>query len=139
MFTVNRHAKTAPDPKYLYTLKKKSLEKLLKEGKAKKCGLHFSQNPKNSLQRSDLLVSVGDYYFHMPPAKEDFKQLPHLGTANQSYRNPKVRMSLSFAKRLLQAYTGMKPAAPNQNSYFKQPQQRHYEKPVFKKLGDSYF
>ncbi|OEH94216.1 YkyB family protein [Bacillus solimangrovi] len=136
LFTVNRHAKTAPDPKFLYLLKKKALEKLIVEGKATKCGLHFSQNPKNSLQRSDLLVSVGDYYFHMPPSKEDFKQLPHLGDANQSYRNPKTRMSLSMAKRILQSYTGMKPPTQNPKS---QSKPRAYEKPVFKKLGDSYF
>lgn len=33
---VNRHAKTAPNPKFLYKLKHDSLHKLLAEGKAKK-------------------------------------------------------------------------------------------------------
>ena len=42
---VNRHAKTAPNPKFLYKLKHDSLHKLLAEGKAKKIGLHFSNNP----------------------------------------------------------------------------------------------
>lgn len=78
IFTVNRHAKTALNPAFLYLLKKKAIEKLISEGKAKKVGLHFSPNPKNSRQQSDVLVSVGDYYFHIPPAKEDFANLPLL-------------------------------------------------------------
>ncbi len=36
VYTVNRHAKTAPNPKYLYLLKKRALQKLVKEGKGKK-------------------------------------------------------------------------------------------------------
>lgn len=36
IFTVNRHAKTALNPSFLYLLKKKAIEKLLEEGKAKK-------------------------------------------------------------------------------------------------------
>lgn len=43
VYTVNRHAKTAPNPKYLYLLKKRALQKLVKEGKGKKIGLHFSK------------------------------------------------------------------------------------------------
>lgn len=70
----------------------------------------------------------------MPPTKEDFEHLPHLGTLNQSYRNPKAQMSLTKAKHLLQKYVGMKekPLVPNR-------QQPAYHKPVFKKLGESYF
>ena len=59
IFTVNRHAKTALNPSFLYLLKKKAIEKLLEEGKAKKVGLHFSRNPKYSQQQSDVLVAVG--------------------------------------------------------------------------------
>ena len=51
IFIVNRHAKTATNPKFLYLLKRKALEKLLVEGYAKKEGLHFSRNPKNSRQQ----------------------------------------------------------------------------------------
>ncbi|MFX3624071.1 MAG: YkyB family protein [Ectobacillus sp.] len=106
IFVVNRHAKAATHPKYLYWLKKKALENLILEGKAHKKGLHFSRNPKLSQQQSDVLVHVGDYYFHIPPSKDDFQSLPHLGELNQSYRNPKTHMSLPLAKKLLQQYIG---------------------------------
>ncbi len=135
IFSVNRHAKTAPDPKFLYLLKRKALEKLVQEGKAKKVGLHFSRNPKNSKQQSDVLVSAGDYFFHMPPSKEDFEHLPHLGSLNQTYRNPKANMSLSQAKEVLQNYVGLLPPTkkpPEKTST------RKYQKPVFKRLGESY-
>lgn len=136
IFVVNKHAKTAPNPRFLYLMKKKAIEKLLDEGKAKKCGLHFSRNPKNSQQQSDLLISVGEYYFHIPPDKEDFKNLPHLGKLENSYRNPKTRMPLIQAKHLLESYTGLKSKSPNDQN--KKPQQK-YQKPVFKKLGESFF
>jgi len=135
IFVVNRHAKTAPDPKFLYLLKRKALEKLLSEGKAEKKGLHYSRNPKNSQQQSDVLVSAGDYYFHMPPSKEDFASLPHLGTLNQTYRNPKTQLSLSQAKILLQTYVGLKESPHT----MKKTSPKTYHKPVFKKLGQSYF
>jgi hypothetical protein len=130
IFIVNRHAKTAVNPSFLYLLKKKALEKLIKEGKAKKIGLHFSPNPRYSKQQSDVLVSVGDYYFHIPPTKDDFTHLPHLGSLNSSYRNPVVKMPLSKAKALLQAYTGITETPPRKH----QPCQ----KVVFKRLGESY-
>ncbi|WP_223700426.1 YkyB family protein [Sutcliffiella deserti] len=133
IFTVNRHAKTAPDPKFLYTLKRKALEKLIAEGKAQKKGLHFSRNPKNSRQQSDVLVLAGDYYFHLPPSKEDFTELPHLGELDDHYRNPKTSMSLSTAKNMLQNYTNFHPSE-NQG----RPTKKTYEKPVFKRLGESY-
>ncbi|WP_078409294.1 YkyB family protein [Priestia abyssalis] len=135
IFTVNRHAKAAPDPKKLYTLKKLALEKLLTEGKAKKEGLHFSPNPGKSQQKSDVLVSVGDYYFHMPPKKEDFQQLPHLGHLNHQYRNPKTSMSLSYAKRILSKYAGYWVKPPQHPLYL----HRKKQAPVFKPLGKSYF
>jgi hypothetical protein len=134
IFVVNRHAKSATDPKYLYHMKKAALEKMLREGKAKKQGLHFSRNPKFSQQKSDLLVSVGEYYFHMPPSKDDFGNLPHLGELNSAYRNPKTRMSLSTAKAILQAYTGIKPSLPQAPRHTN----RKYQKPVFKRLGENY-
>ncbi|WP_110111718.1 YkyB family protein [Bacillus sp. CGMCC 1.16541] len=136
IFTVNRHAKSAPDPKQLYQLKKVALEQLILEGKANKEGLHFSPNPGNSRQRSDVLVKVDTYYFHMPPKKEDFKLLPHLGQLNHSYRNPKTHMSLSQAKRVLMKYVGhLITETPQPTS--SQPRQR--KTPVFKPLGKSYF
>ncbi|MBM7621802.1 hypothetical protein JOC95_003710 [Bacillus tianshenii] len=133
IFTVNRHAKTAPDPKFLYTLKRQALEKLLAEGKATKKGLHFSKNPKNSRQQSDVLVSAGEYFFHLPPTKEDFSELPHLGELNDHYRNPKANMSLSVAKTLLQQYANYYPTEDK-----KQPGKKTYQKPIFKRLGESY-
>lgn len=135
LFTVNRHAKTAPNPKFLYKVKHDSLQKLLKEGKAKKIGLHFSRNPKNSQQQSDVLIKCGRYTFHLPPSKEDFTALPHLGKLDQSVRNPRTSLSLNQAKKLLMNYIGLK------EDQHEPPQRKkhRYEKPVFKKLGESYF
>ena len=135
IFIVNRHAKTAPNPKFLYKLKYTALHKLIKEGKATKVGLHFSNNPKYSQQQSDVLVSCGNYTFHLPPTKSDFETLPHLGKLDNYVRNPKATLSLSQAKRLLSSYTGLSEDAPSPHS----PQKRKYNKPVFKKLGESYF
>jgi len=104
IYTVNRHAKTAPDNKVLYELKKLALEKLLSTGHATKIGLHFVDNPKFSKQHSTTLVSCGDFLFHMIPEKEDFKSLPHLGQQDQSSRNPQERMSLRVAKGLLEDF-----------------------------------
>ncbi|MCV9887428.1 YkyB family protein [Metabacillus halosaccharovorans] len=137
IYVVNRHAKTAPNPKFLYALKKKALLKLVHEGKAVKKGLHFSNNPKFSKQQSDVLVSAGEYYFHMPPTKDDFEKLPHLGSLNKTYRNPKTHMSLTKAKILLQCYVGMKEEKKPVQS-FQSKKTRTYEKPVFKRLGESY-
>ncbi|MFC4320375.1 YkyB family protein, partial [Litchfieldia salsa] len=91
--------------------------------------------PRNSQQQSDVLVSAGDYYFHMPPSKEDIEQLPHLGDLNETYRNPKTQLSLSTAKNLLQHYVGLteNPQQPVKTTT------KNYKKPVFKKLGQSYF
>lgn len=109
IYTVNRHAKAAPEPQHLYHLKKSAIDKLLKEKKAKKIGLHFSANPKMSSQHSTLLIQVDHYYFHVPPTKEDFKQLKHLGDQDQDYRNPQTKMPLSEAKRLISKYIGWQP------------------------------
>lgn len=134
IFTVNRHAKTAPNPKFLYKLKQDALLKLIKEGKAKKVGLHFSSNPRFSQQQSDVLVECGNYSFHLPPSKADFEYLPHLGKLNEYVRNPKAALSLNQAKKLLMSYTGLQ-----ENNHHPTNKKRQYEKPIFKKLGESYF
>lgn len=138
VFIVNRHAKTAINPKFLYRLKQESLKKLIHEGKAEKIGLHFSQNPRNSQQQSDVLVKCGDYLFHIPPTKTDFTTLPHLGKLDGKVRNPKTSMPLNAAKSLLQSYTGITETdggAPPNNQHRKH---QAYQKPVFKRLGERY-
>jgi len=134
IFTVNRHAKTATNPKFLYRLKREAIEKMVQEGKAKKIGLHFSDNPKYSQQQSDVLVQCGEYSFHIPPTKQDFEMLPHLGKLDRYTRNPKCHMPLNQAKQLLQTYTGLKEQS-NNRSIRRKPRPA---RPVFKKLGDSY-
>ncbi|WP_085992532.1 YkyB family protein [Oceanobacillus senegalensis] len=109
LYTINRHAKTAPQPKHLYFIKKETINKLLKEKRAKKVGLHFSDHPKFSNQHSTLLVKVDKYYFHIPPTKEDFKELEHLGSLDQNYRNPQTKMSLSKAKSIVYQYIDWRP------------------------------
>ncbi|MBD8588911.1 hypothetical protein IFT92_14015 [Peribacillus simplex] len=106
VFIVNKHAKTALEPKNLYNLKRLALSKLMQEGKAKKIGLHFSDNPRFAAQQSDVIVECGSYVFHLPPTKEDLKKLPHLGSRAASIRNPKAALSLSKAKQILQSYVG---------------------------------
>jgi hypothetical protein len=136
VFIVNRHAKTATNPKFLYRLKHESLKKLIIDGKAKKIGLHFSQNPRNSKQQSDVLVECGRYTFHIPPTKADFSELPHLGKLDNNVRNPKTTLALNQAKTLLQVYTGITETdQPPSNT---RKNHRTYEKPVFKKLGERY-
>ncbi|MGQ7051680.1 YkyB family protein [Bacillus cereus group sp. BceL237] len=119
MFVVNRHAKAATNPKYLYWLKKTALERLIAEKKAIKEGLHFSRNPRFSQQQSDVLIRLGDYFFHIPPTKEDFRILPHLGHLESSYRNPKTTLSLTVAKKTLQDYIG--PEALKQEKKLSEP------------------
>jgi hypothetical protein len=109
LYTINRHAKTAPNPKHLYAIKKEAINQLLQKKQAQKIGLHFSNHPKLSNQHSTLLVKVGEYYFHIPPTKQDFKELDHLGSLDNNYRNPKAKMSLSQAKRVIYDYIGWKP------------------------------
>jgi hypothetical protein len=114
---VNRHAKAAPDPRHLYTLKKKAIEKLLQQKHAKKIGLHFSNHPKRSQQHSTLLIQVDAYYFHLPPKREDLKELKHLGSLDESYRNPKPILNLRKAKQILYEYLGFKPKENPKPSY----------------------
>ncbi|WP_347860725.1 YkyB family protein [Salimicrobium sp. PL1-032A] len=113
LFIVNRHAKTAPDPRQLYELKKQTVSKLLKEKKAKKIGLHYSNHPRLSQQHSNLLIEVSGYYFHVPAEKRDFNELEHLGEVDTSYRNPKPQRSLSKSKRTLHNYLGHHTSAPS--------------------------
>lgn len=134
IFIVNRHAKTAPNPKYLYKLKHEALKKMLREGKAKKVGLHFSANPRLSQQQSDVLVVSGNYSFHIPPSKEDFTHLPHLGKLDDQVKNPKTRLPLTVAKQLLQSYTDI-----HENEGPEKNKPRQNQKPQFKRLGESYF
>ena len=136
IFIVNRHAKTASNPKFLYELKRKTLHKLIENGEATKLGLHFSRTARLSQQRSDVVIQCGDYQFHMPPEKSDFTELPHLGKLDDSVRNPKTYMSLSQAKALLMDYTGVN--EPNEtlqqakkspfisNTYGSRPQPNYY-------------
>ena len=109
LFTINRHAKTAPEPQHLYHIKKETINQLLEENRATKVGLHFSNHPKLSNQHSTILVSVDNYYFHILPEKKDFEELEHLGALDQNYRNPRTKMSLSQAKRLVYQYIDWKP------------------------------
>ena len=110
IYTINRHAKTAPDNKQLYTLKKMAIDKLIRTGKAEKLGLHFVENPKFSKQHSAVLVRCDDFLFHTIPDKEDFKTLPHLGQQDAASRNPQERMSLKTARDLLSTFVN--PHAP---------------------------
>lgn len=104
LFVINRHAKTALNPKDLYYLKKQAIAKLLDNNEAQKVGLHYSDRPKLSHQHSTLLVKVGNYYFHILPNKHDFKEVKHLGNIDKNYRNPKTKMSLSQAKKIICTY-----------------------------------
>lgn len=136
IYIVNRHAKTAPNPKFLYQLKQEAIKKMITEGQARKVGLHFSENPKNSQQQSDVLVECGKYLFHIPPVKDDFSQLQHLGKLDGLFRNPKASISLQQAKALLQTYTGLSESeqSKDQTNRSRPP----FQKPVFKKLGERY-
>ncbi|CQR47849.1 hypothetical protein BN1058_02180 [Paraliobacillus sp. PM-2] len=104
LFVINRHAKTALNPRELYNLKKQAIIELLKNNNAQKIGLHYSDRPKLSRQHSTLLVKVGNYYFHILPNKQDFKEVKHLGNIDKNFRNPKTKMSLSQAKRIICSY-----------------------------------
>lgn len=120
IYTVNRHAKSAPKPKQLYDLKKAAIDKLIEQNNVQKIGLQFSQNPHRSAQHSTLLVKIADYYFHTLPEKKDFTQLEHLGDVTLKYRNPKAHMSLRTAKQLLFDFLKWKQptSKPQYSSYY---------------------
>lgn len=126
IYTVNRHAKTAPDNKSLYEFKKLALDKLIQNGQAKKIGLHFVETPKHSKQHSTTLVQCSDFLFHMIPERDDFNNLPHLGHQDQASRNPQERMSLRTAKALLSSYIG------NTSKENNEPKQTPSKKPIKK-------
>lgn len=141
IFIVNKHAKTALNPKFLYQLKKTALQKMIEKGQAKKMGLHFSRNPKFSQQQSTVVVECGEYNFHIPPTKQDFKELPHLGNLDDVTRNPKTHLSLNLSKSLLMSFTGIKDSNIEQNSMnhrtsYQRPARSTYTQPVFKRLGE---
>lgn len=73
IFTINKHAKTAPDNRFLYMLKKQAIQKLIEQKQAKKIGLHFVERPRNSQQQSSVLIACGDYYFLLYPKKMTLK------------------------------------------------------------------
>lgn len=108
IFTINRHAKTALKPQHLYKIKEIAIKKLLTEKRAKKIGLHFAKNVKFSNQYSTLLIKVDDYYFHIPPSKEDFATLEHLGELDENFRNPKTSMGLNYAKKIIYSFINWK-------------------------------
>jgi hypothetical protein len=81
-------------------------------------------------------VECGRYTFHIPPTKQDFSELPHLGKLDCNVRNPKACLSLKFAKEILQSYIGIKDFT--ETSTKSKHHHRGYEKPVFKKLGERY-
>jgi len=108
IFTVNRHAKTALKPQHLYKIKEIAINKLLEENRARKIGLHFAKNPKYSNQYSTLLIKVDNYYFHLPPTKEDFQTLEHLGELDEDYRNPRTNMGLNYAKKIIYTFIDWK-------------------------------
>jgi hypothetical protein len=110
IYIINKHAKTAPDNEFLYKLKKAALMKMMADGIAEKVGLQSVPNPKFSRRQSAVLITCGEFHFHLPPTREEIKSLPHLGEPDPDYRNPKVRLGLKAAKHLLQDYTGLTPA-----------------------------
>ncbi|MGN1401895.1 MAG: YkyB family protein [Bacillus sp. (in: firmicutes)] len=129
IFTINKHAKAAPKPKALYELKQSAIKKMLKEGKAHKLGLHFSNNPRNAKQHSDVIVQCGEYVFHLPPSKEDIKSLPHLGNRAADKRNPKTYMSLSKAKSIIYGYIGVTEIKKNNQPMAKRPFRPNRQQP----------
>lgn len=126
IYTVNRHAKTAPEPQHLYHLKKEAIHRLLEDGKAKKIGMHFSDHPKLSNQHSTLLIQVADYYFHILPTKDDFERYEHLGSLDHSYRNPRSKMPLGRAKRILYGYIGWETEKKQKHVHNKQMRSSYY-------------
>ena len=101
IYTVNRHAKTATNNRELYSLKNRAIQQLLQSGDAKKIGLHFVDNPQLSQQSSTVLVKCSDFLFHTLPEKGDFTSLPHLGTQDQTFRNPQERMNLESSEGII--------------------------------------
>lgn len=117
IYIVNTHAKNAPE---LYTIKNRAIQRLLKEGRAEKLGLNYSQNPRNALQHLDVLVTVDKFLFHHPSTKEDRNKLKII-VSETNHRNSKVSMPLRRAKQILEAYSPLpKPPGIHKRSNPKQ-------------------
>ncbi|MCQ6264720.1 YkyB family protein [Fictibacillus sp. WQ 8-8] len=122
IYILNKHAKNAPE---LYAMKKRAIEKLMKQGKAKKVGLNYSPNPGKALQRLDVLIQVEEYLFHLPSSRGDRKTLEILEYDADS-RNPKVMMPLKRAKEILEQYApSPKPTVPNKPKPKPKPPQKY--------------
>lgn len=140
IYTVNKHAKTALDNQPLYTLKRLALEKMIHTGHAKKLGLHFVKNPRYSQQQSAVVIKCADYYFHTLPKKEDFKKLPHLGHLDDTYRNPRRKMSLNLAKSILKDYLDLECSEQSTNKSRLTPRKIFEEKRKHERFKkNSYF
>src|SRR5699024_11079708 len=126
IFTFNRHAKTAPEPQHLYHIKIEAIDRLLSERLAKTVGLHFSNHPKLSNQHSTILISVGVYFFHILSDKHDFEKLDHLGELDENYRNPRTKMSLSHAKKIIYQYINWQPPRRKRHSSHKNYSSAYY-------------
>jgi hypothetical protein len=96
LHVVNRHLKTAIDKRELYTLKKSVIEKLIREGKAYKIGIH----------RGNVAVKCGEFLFHQKPTRFDLHTLPKLPRV--SVKNPYVDMPIYKAKMELYIYLSKK-------------------------------
>jgi len=132
IFTVNKHAKTALNPRELYYLKKLTIDKLLQEKRAQKKGLQYSKNSGVAQQASSLLIECSGYFFHTKARKADFATLTHLGYQDENYRNPPSSINLRTARTILTDYIGTS-GKPNAASVTKQ---QAPIPPVFTKLGD---
>ncbi|WP_171016839.1 YkyB family protein [Pseudalkalibacillus caeni] len=106
LYTVNKHAKVASKESQLYLLKNNALNKLLREGIAKKIGIHKATSAKYSKQQLELLIQIGRFTFHQKPTKHDLKNFPHLGERDEGIRNPKIHMPLKKARQTLEQYAG---------------------------------
>lgn len=112
IYVINNHAKNAPE---LYSVKDMAIKQLLKEGRAHKLGLHYSQNLGKTFRRLYVVIRVDDFVFHLPSTKEDRKTLEVI-ESNPNHHNPKVSMSLDRAKQILKIfYTQPKPSVIHQH------------------------
>lgn len=101
LYIINKKAKHSSNKQY-YILKQTVIERLILEKKAKKIGLHRSPLPRNKY-KTETLVQIETYYFHLPPTNEDLDHLPILG-ARKGLVNPKIDKSVRMAKNTLVRY-----------------------------------
>lgn len=105
VYTVNNHAKNVRNPQYLYFLKRETLTRLIEIKYAEKVGLYFNSKAK-PFKRPSLLIQSLNFYFHLPPHKEDIQLLPHLDNHNPYYKNPKRHINLKQSKKILEQFVG---------------------------------